>query len=48
MYDVGETTGDHKFTFEDKKTGENPIDLELGDMFGNPPKTILEDKSHNR
>jgi len=43
MYDVGETTGDHKFTFEDKKTNTHPIDLELGDMFGNPPKTILED-----
>jgi phosphoribosylformylglycinamidine synthase len=44
MYDVGETTGDHKFTFEDKITHTKPIDLELGDMFGNPPETILEDK----
>lgn len=44
MYDVGETTGDHRFTFEDPLNNNNPIDLELADMFGNPPKTILEDK----
>jgi len=43
MYDVGETTGDHRFTFEDQKFNNKPIDLELGDMFGNPPKTVLED-----
>lgn len=34
-----------KFTFENAKTGEKPIDLELKDMFGNPPKTIMEDKT---
>ncbi|MCB2221410.1 MAG: phosphoribosylformylglycinamidine synthase [Bacteroidetes bacterium] len=43
MYDVGETTGDHRFTFEDEQNNNKPIDLELGDMFGNPPKTVLED-----
>ena len=43
MYDVGETTGDHRFTFLDEKTNTKPIDLELADMFGSPPKTILED-----
>ncbi|MEZ5083326.1 MAG: phosphoribosylformylglycinamidine synthase [Bacteroidales bacterium] len=43
MYDVGETTGDHRFTFLDEKTNTKPIDLELSDMFGSPPKTILED-----
>lgn len=45
MYVIGETTGDMKFTFENAKTGEKPIDLELKDMFGNPPRTIMEDKT---
>lgn len=45
MYEVGETTGDHQFTFENETTGEKPLDLKLEDMFGNPPKTILEDKT---
>ncbi len=45
MYVIGETTGDMKFTFENANTGEKPIDLELKDMFGNPPKTIMEDKT---
>jgi len=43
MYVVGEITGDMQFKFEDKKTGQNPIDLQLADMFGNPPKTIMDD-----
>lgn len=45
MYEIGETTGDHQFTFENEATGEKPLDLKLEDMFGNPPKTILEDKT---
>ena len=45
MYVIGETTGDNRFTFENANTGEKPIDLELKDMFGNPPKTIMEDKT---
>lgn len=40
---VGRTTGNHRFTFNDHEKQVKPIDLELGDMFGNPPKTILED-----
>jgi phosphoribosylformylglycinamidine synthase len=43
MYDVGEATGDHRFTFEDHDNKNKPIDLELGDMFGSPPRTVLED-----
>ena len=43
IYDIGETTGDMQFTFENSKTGEKPIDWQLGYMFGNPPKTVLED-----
>lgn len=45
MYVIGETTGDHRFVFEDERNGERPIDLEMNDMFGNPPKTVMVDKS---
>lgn len=44
MYNIGDVTGDMRFVFEDGRTGEKPIDLELNDMFGNPPKTIMEDE----
>ncbi len=43
VYVIGETTGDMQFTFENSETGEKPIDWQLGYMFGNPPKTVLED-----
>ncbi|MBN1986193.1 MAG: phosphoribosylformylglycinamidine synthase, partial [Prolixibacteraceae bacterium] len=43
IYEIGETTGDMQFTFENSQTGEKPIDWQLGYMFGNPPKTVLED-----
>jgi phosphoribosylformylglycinamidine synthase len=43
VYVIGETTGDMQFTFENSETGEKPVDWQLGYMFGNPPKTILED-----
>ena len=42
MYVVGETTGDHRFVFSDSK-GTKPIDLEMADMFGNSPKTVMND-----
>ena len=45
IYVVGEITGDHHFKFEDKQTGENPIDLQIEDMFGKPPKTIITDET---
>jgi phosphoribosylformylglycinamidine synthase len=45
MYVVGEATGDMKFTFENKKNGEKPIDWKLEFMFGKPPKTIMRDNS---
>ncbi len=44
LYVIGEVTGDMQFTFIDKE-GKKPIDLNLADMFGNPPKTILKDKN---
>jgi len=45
LYDIGEATGDMKFTFENSETGEKPIDWKLEFMFGNPPRTVLEDQS---
>ena len=42
LYVVGETTGDQRFVFEDSK-GVRPIDLEMADMFGNSPKTVMTD-----
>lgn len=47
MYVIGEATGDMQFTFENSNTGEKPIDWQLGYMFGNPPKTVLEDTTVN-
>ncbi len=42
IYDVGKITGDMRFCFK-SPDGPNPIDLELGYMFGKPPRTVLED-----
>ena len=42
MYVVGETTGDMRFVFA-QRDGTCPIDLRLEDMFGNPPRTLMED-----
>ena len=44
MYVVGETTGDHRFVFE-QKDGVKPIDLAMSDMFGSSPKTTLTDST---
>ncbi|HEY5511058.1 MAG TPA: phosphoribosylformylglycinamidine synthase [Prolixibacteraceae bacterium] len=43
FYVIGETTGDHKFTFVNRKNGDRPIDMELATLFGKPPRTVLED-----
>lgn len=45
FYVVGETTGDMHFKFENKVSGEHPIDWNLAHMFGSSPKTVLEDKT---
>ncbi|MEL6251986.1 MAG: phosphoribosylformylglycinamidine synthase [Bacteroidota bacterium] len=45
MYVVGDVTGDMRFSFVSEESGEKPMDLELSDMFGSSPKTIMEDKS---
>ena len=43
MYEVGEVTNDHRFTFESKSTGQKPMDYALEDFFGSSPKTIMND-----
>ncbi len=43
MYEVGDVTGDHRFTFESKTTGEKPMDYALEDFFGSSPKTVMTD-----
>lgn len=45
MYVIGDTTNDKMFIFEKIETGEKPINWKLEHMFGNPPKTILQDKT---
>tara|TARA_R110002096_G_C14652384_1_gene726576 strand:- start:2758 stop:6504 length:3747 start_codon:yes stop_codon:yes gene_type:complete len=45
MYTVGNVTNDHRFTFKSKTTGEKPMDLDLHDMFGSSPKTIMTDST---
>lgn len=45
IYIVGEITDDHRFSFKNQKTGETPMDLELADMFGKPPRTVMQDNT---
>lgn len=47
MYIVGETTGDHRFVFR-RNDGVCPIDLEMSDMFGSSPKTVMTDHTVER
>ncbi len=48
MYVVGEVTGDDRFTFESASTGAKPMDLNMSDLFGSSPKTIMRDTSIDR
>lgn len=45
IYEVGETRDDHELVFEDRKNRIRPIDLNISDFFGKPPKTILRDST---
>ena len=47
LYVVGETTGDHRFVFNGSD-GNKPIDLAMDDMFGNSPKTVMNDVTVER
>lgn len=44
LYVVGETTGDAHFAFE-QGDGVRPFDLEVAQMFGHSPKTIMTDET---
>ncbi len=44
IYVIGKVTGDHQFVFSGRD-GSRPIDLQLKDLFGNPPKTVMLDKT---
>ena len=48
MYQVGDVTNDHRFTFQSKTTGLKPMDYALEDFFGSSPKTIMTDKNVKR
>lgn len=42
-YIVGRITGDGRFVFKNRLTGEKPFDMAVKDLLGSPPKTIMED-----
>ena len=44
MYVVGETTGDAHFSFK-QSDGVKPFDLDVAQMFGHSPKTIMRDNT---
>lgn len=48
MYQVGDVTGNHSFTFESKTTGAKPMDFALEDMFGSSPKVVMNDTTIDR
>lgn len=48
MYEVGDVTNDHRFTFESKSTGAKPMDYALEDFFGSSPKVVMNDSTINR
>ena len=47
MYVVGETTGDAHFSFK-QGDGVKPFDLDVAQMFGHSPKTIMRDNTVER
>ena len=47
LYVVGETTGDAHFAFQ-QGDGVRPFDLEVSQMFGHSPKTIMRDNTVER
>ena len=47
MYVVGETTGDAHFSFV-QGDGKRPFDLDVAQMFGHTPKTVMKDETVER
>lgn len=48
MYVVGEVTGDMRFSAVSGAKNEKPLDLDLADLFGSSPKTIMNDHAVER
>jgi phosphoribosylformylglycinamidine synthase len=48
IYEVGTVTNDHRFCFTGKQSNKCPIDLDLLDMFGSSPKTVMTDQTIKR
>ena len=44
LYIVGTTTDDHRLHYS-RREGKAAIDLAVTDMLGNPPKTVIQDKT---
>ena len=47
FYVVGEVTGDNNFSFFSKKNNDTPLNMRIGDLIGNSPKTIIKDQTSN-
>ena len=47
LYVVGETTGDAHFSFV-QGDGKKPFDLDVAQMFGHSPKTVMKDETVER
>ena len=47
FYVVGEVTGDNNFSFFSKKNNDTPLNMKIGDLIGNSPKTIIKDQTSN-
>ena len=47
LYVVGETTGDAHFSFK-QGDGVKPFDLDVAQMFGHSPKTVMKDNTVER
>ena len=45
IYIVGKITDDHRFVFKSEQTGEKPMDFDLADLFGKPPRTLMKDNT---
>ncbi|GHV56412.1 phosphoribosylformylglycinamidine synthase [Bacteroidia bacterium] len=44
MYEVGQTTGDMQFVFR-QADGQCPLNMQLSDFFGKPPRTVMNDST---
>lgn len=43
IYEVGQITQDHRFVIQDTSGNRKPLDLDVSDLFGSSPKTIMSD-----